>query len=105
MVKAAFRIRDNEAAFTVTGHAGAGTAGEDIVCAAVSSAAYMAANTITEILGVNAETDVREGYMRVSFGGSKAAADIVKGLRLHLRELQAQYPDNVKVMTEVSGNA
>ncbi len=100
MVKAKFRIRDDEASFTLSGHAGAGEAGEDIVCAAASSAAYMAANTITEILGVKAEAEARGGYMRFSFGGSTAAADIVKGLRLHLRELQAQYPDNVQVTTE-----
>ena len=105
MIKAGFCIRDDAAQFTVTGHAGAGDAGEDVVCAAVSSAAYMAANTVTEILGTEAEADVRDGYMRFSFGGSKAAADIVRGLRLHLLSLQEQYPDNVKVMTEVSGNA
>ncbi|MBQ7689330.1 MAG: ribosomal-processing cysteine protease Prp [Clostridia bacterium] len=105
MVKARFCIRNDAASFTVTGHAGTQEAGNNIVCAAVSSAVYMTVNTITEILSVDAQTEEKDGYMHVSFGGSKAAADIVKGLKLHLQALQEQYPDIVKVSTEVSGNA
>ena len=101
MIRASFRIRSDETAFTVKGHAGAGVAGNDIVCAAVSSAAYMAANTVTEILGVQAQAQVKDGYLRFSFSGSQAASDIVRGLKLHLEELASQYPDRIKVTTEV----
>lgn len=101
MIRASFRIRPDSAEFTVKGHSGAAEAGSDIVCAAVSSAAYMAANTVTEILGVDAQAEVKDGYLRFSFSGSQAASDIVKGLRLHLEELAAQYPDRIKVTTEV----
>ena len=101
MIKASFRIRSDEAAFTVKGHAGFSQAGTDIVCAAVSSAAYMAANTVTEILGVDAQTQVTDGFLSFSCSGSDAASDIVKGLRLHLKELASQYPDRIKVTTEV----
>lgn len=101
MIRASFRIRSDEADFTVKGHAGAGTAGNDIVCAAVSSAAYMAANTVTEILGVEAQAQVEDGYLRFSFSGSKAASDVIRGLKLHLEELASEYPDRIKVTTEV----
>jgi len=40
--------------FELEGHAGAGLYGNDIVCAALSSAVLMAANTITEIIGAKA---------------------------------------------------
>ena len=35
--------------FSVLGHSGLAQEGEDILCAAVSSAAYMTANTVLEI--------------------------------------------------------
>lgn len=101
MIKAVFRIHGDSASFSISGHSGSDESGKDIVCAAVSSAAYMTANTITEILKVNACVSVDDGYMQLSFEKSEAAADIVKGLELHLRELSGQYPQFVKVTTEV----
>ena len=101
MIKAEFSIRGADASFTVSGHSGSAEAGRDIVCAAVSSAAFMAANTITEILGVDASAEADDGYMNVGFVNSEAAADIVRGLRLHLEQLSRQYPQFVKVTTEV----
>ena len=35
--------------FSMEGHAEYGEAGEDIVCAAVSSAAYLVVNTLTDV--------------------------------------------------------
>lgn len=101
MIKAEFSIRGADASFTVSGHSGSAESGRDILCAAVSSAAFMAANTITEILGVDASAEADDGYMNVSFVNSEAAADIVRGLRLHLEQLSRQYPQFVKVTTEV----
>ena len=101
MIKAEFSIRGADASFTVSGHSGSAESGRDIVCAAVSSAAFMAANTITDILGVDASAEADDGYMNVSFVNSEAAADIVRGLRLHLEQLSRQYPQFVKVTTEV----
>ena len=101
MIRASFGIRNSSAEFTVKGHSGYAQAGNDIVCAAVSSAVYMAANTVTEILKVDAAADVKDGYLKFSFSGSEAATDIVRGLKLHIEELAAQYPDSIKVTTEV----
>lgn len=99
MIRAKFRIRADAASFVILGHAG-GEHGTDVVCAAVSSAAYMAANTVTEILGVNAKAETADGYLHFSFSGSKAAADVIRGLRLHLEQLAGDYPAKVKVTTE-----
>ena len=40
--------------YDISGHSGAGVAGEDVVCAAISSAAYLVANTITEVCAIAA---------------------------------------------------
>lgn len=101
MVKASFCIREDSASFTIKGHSGFSEEGSDIVCAAVSSAAYMTVNTVTEILGVKGNVKVKDGFLQFEFSGSPAARDIVKGLKLHLEELSKDYPDYVTVTTEV----
>ena len=101
MIKALFDIREDRAAFTIEGHSGFAAEGSDIVCAAVSSAAYMAANTITEILRLQDTSVQRDGYLTFSASGSKAAADIIRGLQLHISELALLYPDYIKIQTEV----
>lgn len=73
-----------------------------IVCAAVSSAAYMTANTITEIIGDECEAVVDEAKMliRVNAPSQKAIA-VLDGLKLHLTELSKQYSKRIKIITEV----
>ena len=89
--------------FTLDGHAGAGVSGQDIVCAAVSSAAYMTANTVTEIIGATADITVDDGYMQVMLTDKIAdCQDILSGFQLHLEAMQDQYPNRVHLMnTEV----
>lgn len=90
--------------FHITGHSGMAQYGEDVLCAFVSSAAYMAANTITEIVCADARANVDDGDMclDVSEKDIPQCQVILKGLRLHLQETEKQYPDNLKViLTEV----
>ncbi len=102
MIRAVFFRSGSLRGFELSGHAGSGVYGSDIVCAAVSSAAYMAANTVTEVLSVEADADVRDGYMKFSFSsGNSAAEAVLDGLELHLRELEKEYPKKLKVITEV----
>ena len=83
MISAVFNIPQGK--FTIQGHSGSAECGQDIICAAVSSAAYMAVNTITEILGQKVSADVRDGYMKISLSGTnEAASDIIRGLELHI---------------------
>ena len=100
MIRAKFNIP--KGSFTIDGHSGSAESGQDIVCAAVSSAAYMAVNTITEILGEDVEADVSDGYMKIRLcSGNQAATDILRGLELHISELSKDYPDFIKIITEV----
>ncbi len=104
MIRVTFRTHGEQlTGFTVVGHAGAGAAGSDIVCAAVSSAAYMTANTVTEILGVPASVSVQDGFMSLDTDGHAAVCQaILSGFRLHIQALHDQYPRRVQLMnTEV----
>ena len=73
-----------------------------IVCAAVSSAAYMAANTITEIIGDECDADVQDAKMffRVKNPGQNTIA-VLEGFKLHITELSKQYSKRIKITTEV----
>ena len=100
MINICFIKRDNLIlGFEMKGHSGYAEEGSDIVCASVSSAAYMAANTITEIIGVPADISVDDGYMMMKLTSQSAlkAQDILRGLELHLSELSQQYQINITV--------
>ena len=84
--------------FRMEGHAG-GKAGSDIVCATISSAVYMTANTLTDVCGCEATITVEDGFffLLLKAGDEMRARDVLEGLRLHLSELQRQYPRRLKV--------
>jgi uncharacterized protein YsxB (DUF464 family) len=83
-----------------------GSVNGKIVCAAVSSAAYMAANTITDIIGDKADISVSDGHMSLRLDNvSDQSVTVLKGLLLHLREMQKQYKSNIKVNLEVQPDA
>ena len=90
--------------FSVSGHAGYADAGEDIVCAAVSSAVQLTANGITEVLGLQARVRA-EGdtvSLRLDDSANGEAEAFLKALQLHLSVLSEDYPKNVKLTcTEV----
>lgn len=101
-----FYSGDELSGFLLDGHAGQGPEGTDIVCAAVSSAAYMAANTITEIMGVPADAKAEDGWIQLRIRSDTARCqELLKGLRLHLAELERQYPENLKVINGGAQNA
>ena len=100
MTTAKFLFSDETViSFELSGHSGAGEEGTDIVCSAISSAVYMAANTIIEIMKLNPETVVRDGYLKVKMAleDARKSKVITDGLYLHLSELQSQYPNNLKL--------
>ncbi len=93
--------------FKLSGHTGCGTAGEDIVCAAVSSAAYLVANTVTEVMGIKTQPEVGEALMKLELSKEQAvtAQVILKGFELHIRELEKAHPKNIKVIYGGVNNA
>ena len=90
--------------FSVSGHATQNAADENgrLVCAAISSAAYMAANTLSEVLGLQLNAIVRDGEMQVTLkNGVEQAQVVLKGFRLHCEQLEKQYKGLVTVYSEV----
>ena len=90
------------AGFEISGHAGANTAGRDIVCAAVSSAAILTANTLTGVMNLAAKERQSSGRMvfKLAESGRLTAAPILKGFALHIRALQKQYPEYISVVSQ-----
>ncbi|MGN0453476.1 MAG: ribosomal-processing cysteine protease Prp [Ruminococcus sp.] len=90
--------------FRLDGHSGFAAEGEDIICAAISSAAYMTVNTITDVIGLDADTRVADGLLSMELSPRIApeAQDILNGFLLHIKELSKEYPNNITVIiTEV----
>lgn len=85
--------------FEASGHSMSAPRGEDLICAFVSSACLMAANTVTEVIGLEAEAYAENGYLKLLVKHSaNSAQDILNGLKLHLTELQKDYPENINVI-------
>ena len=90
--------------FEIKGHSSVNCNDDEgkIVCAAVSSAGYMAANTITEIIGDKCDITVDDALMRVkAINPSREAVIVIEGLKLHLTELSKQYSKRIRINTEV----
>ena len=97
MIRVRFQTADGLiSGFHLSGHAGAGDYGQDIVCAAVSSAAYMTANTVTEIVGAAADITVDDGLMELTVTDRiEDCQNILSGFRLHIQALSEEYPQRI----------
>lgn len=89
--------------FETKGHAGHGTAGNDIVCAAVSAATELVM-TVLDRFSVDIVTDIRpeEAYVccRLSpitdAGTRQAVGHVLDGYRDYLSEVSKEYPKHLK---------
>ena len=93
-----FRKGDRIIGFDLDGHCG-GVAGRDIVCAAVSSAAYLTANTLTEVCGLRADIAEADGklVLRLTETENARGDDVMNGFYLHLCGLREQYPTKIEI--------
>ncbi len=81
--------------FHIKGHSDMNPEGPEILCAAVSSAAYMTANAVTDVIGLDPELRAADGDMYLKVKTESEAIkcrDIFGGLKLHLCSLSEQYP-------------
>ncbi len=90
--------------FEISGHST--RSAEDIegkiVCSAVSSAAYLTANTLSEFVKAEIAADVNDGYMKITVKSKISESQItLNGFYLHVNELSNQYRNHVKVYSEV----
>ena len=100
MIRVRFQTADGLlSGFHLSGHAGAGEYGQDIVCASVSSAALMTANTITEVIGATANIAEDDGYLSVTVESRiEDCQDILSGFRLHIQAHAEEYPKAVQLL-------
>ncbi len=92
--------------FTVSGHSGLADAGEDILCAAVTSAVRLIECAINDVLGLGAPVRLREEDAFLSLklpGGLSDDIDqlcqtLLAAMMLHFVQLAEEYPDNIIVM-------
>lgn len=92
--------------FDVQGHSGWGESGEDIVCAAITSAVRLLEATVNDVMGLCAAVKVREADASISLrlpGGLANTAEstcqnLLTGLMVYLAQLHDEYPDNIEVM-------
>lgn len=90
--------------FSVKGHCSADSNDEagKLVCAAVSSAVYLTANTITEVVGDKADITERDGELTLKLNNvSEHSKTILQGFKIHILQLEEQYPNCIKVNSEV----
>jgi len=92
--------------FEVEGHSGYAPEGEDIVCAAISSAVRLTECAVNDVLGLEAPVKVREGDAYLSLklpGGLGQAAEsvcqtLLAALMVHFVRLAEEYPENCSVL-------
>ena len=103
MIEAEFLRYDGSlVGFSVSGHAGAGAFGRDIVCAAVSSATMLTANTITDFLF--AQADVKDKGNKILLvlrdpgsAMSIAAKQTIASFCKHLESLAEDYKGKIRI--------
>ncbi len=103
MIKAEFlRYSGALVGFSVSGHAGAGEYGQDIVCSAVTSAVMLTANTITDFL--LADADVKIGENKVSLelldsdsAKSTTAEQVIASFEKHLEIIAEEAKGTIQI--------
>lgn len=99
MIKACFKKKDDILfAVSLTGHSGFADYGEDIVCAAVTSAVQLTANALTEILHADARVLEDQSKIEIILNNPGTEAENhLKALLLHLNVICEDYSDNIKI--------
>ena len=101
MIKASFSRRGGAySGFRVCGHSGYATAGDDIVCAAVSAMTMLTVNLLTEAFGLDCELKVDEESADIALSlkqQSDVGDKIISTLKQELVCLAEEYPQNILV--------
>ena len=107
MITATFHCEGKDiVSFQVEGHSGLASEGEDILCAAVTSAVRLTECAVNDVLGLEASVKVRPEKALISLklpGGlgqtnHSTCQALLTALMLHLSSLHEEYPDNIIVM-------
>lgn len=72
------------------------------VCAAVSSAVYLTANSLTDVFGRKCRISVNDARFELHLvEADEVASKIIEGLYIHIKQLKEQYPERIRINTEV----
>lgn len=100
--------KDKILSVDILGHAGYADEGEDIVCAAVSSAVMLTHALLYDVQRIAVDTLVEDEGAHIRFtlpqGGIERGQDAFRALKLHFTELEQNYSDFLNVM-EVQADA
>ena len=88
------------------GHSGYAPRGEDIVCAALTSAVRLAECAVNDVLGLEAPVKVRDkdAYLSLKLpkaleaGSERVCQTLLAALLVHCVQLAEEYPENISVM-------
>ena len=91
--------------FSVEGHSGFADQGEDVLCAAITSAVRLTECAVNDILGLEASVKVREKDASISLklpGGlgqtnESTCQTLLTALMVYFAELHEEYPDHLIV--------
>lgn len=103
MIKAVFFTENGRlSGFSLSGHAGYGTAGNDVACAAVSSAAELTCNTVTEFFGDDADVSVSENMLtlRLKNEGCGYSEKLIESFKTHLCFISEEFPRSIQIITK-----
>ena len=92
--------------FSIKDHSGFADAGEDILCAAVTSAVRLTECAVNDVLGLGAAVKVDEQRASVSLKlprnlegeADNVCQTLLTSLMVYLVQLQEEYPENIIVM-------
>ena len=92
--------------FEVKGHSGYAPEGEDIVCAAVTSAVRLVECAVNDVLGLEASVKVREKDASITLKlpsrlgqtNESTCQTLLAALMVHCVQLAEEYPENISVM-------
>lgn len=109
MTKVTFSLQEDKIlAVDILGHAGYAEEGEDIVCAAISSAVMLTHALLYDVQRIPVDTLIEDDGAHIRFTLPKddveRGQDALCALKLHFSELEQNYSDFLNVM-EVQADA
>jgi uncharacterized protein YsxB (DUF464 family) len=90
-----FTKGDNLYGLEVSGHAGYAEAGQDLVCAGVSSVVTGGFNALNK--EDIEEVALEEGYAKVILKENSASSEVLKVILIQLQTIEESYPKFIKI--------
>ena len=107
MITASFHLEGSRiVSFQVEGHSGLADEGEDVLCAAVTSAVRLTECAVNDVLGLEASVKVKSEKALISLKlpvglgqtNESTCQTLLTALMLYLSQLHEEYPENIIVM-------